>query len=89
MGVESRKGGRRIDVSEIWSWRRMLRTPWTARRMNVSVLDQIRPKNRLSSIVSARILNFFGHIMRHDNMKRLVVQGMPNGKRQRGRLPIR
>ena len=29
---------RRIDAFELWSWRRLLRVPWTARRSNQSIL---------------------------------------------------
>ena len=29
---------RRIDAFELWSWRRLLRVPWTARRSNRSIL---------------------------------------------------
>ena len=29
---------RRIDGSELWCWRRLLRVPWTARRSNQSIL---------------------------------------------------
>ena len=28
----------RIDVFELWYWRRLLRVPWTARRYNQSIL---------------------------------------------------
>ena len=31
----------RIDASELWCWRRLLRAPWTARRSNQSVLKEI------------------------------------------------
>ncbi|CAH2257805.1 jg8961 [Pararge aegeria aegeria] len=46
---------------------------------------------RLSSIVQARILTFFGHVSRRDNdsIERLVVQGRIEGTRSRGRSPIR
>ena len=30
---------RRIDVFEVWCWRRLLRVPWTARRSNQSILS--------------------------------------------------
>ena len=33
----------RIDVFELWCWRRLLRVPWTARRSNQSILKEIRP----------------------------------------------
>ena len=34
---------RRIDALELWSWRRLLRVPWTARRSNQSILEEISP----------------------------------------------
>ena len=34
---------RRIDVFELWCWRRLLRVPWTARRSNQSILEDISP----------------------------------------------
>jgi hypothetical protein len=71
---------RRIDAFEMWVWRRLLRIPWTAHRTNIW----------LSSIVYSRILRFFGHIHRSEHkMERLVVQGRPEGRRQRGRSPQR
>ena len=33
----------RIDVFELWCWRRPLRVPWTARRSNQSILEEINP----------------------------------------------
>ena len=34
---------RRIDAFEVWCWRRLLRVPWTARRSNQSILNEISP----------------------------------------------
>ena len=34
---------RRIDAFELWSWRRLLKVPWTARRSNQSILKEISP----------------------------------------------
>ena len=33
----------RIDGFELWCWRRLLRVPWTARRSNQSILNEISP----------------------------------------------
>ena len=33
----------RIDAFELWCWRRLLRVPWTARRSNQSILQEISP----------------------------------------------
>ncbi|MFR6994919.1 RNA-directed DNA polymerase, partial [Streptococcus pneumoniae] len=80
---------RRIDAFEMWVWRRMLRIPWTARRTNNSILDELNIKTRLSSVVLSRILKFFGHIHRSDNMEKLIVQGQVSNPRKRGRSPTR
>ena len=42
---------RRIDASELGSWRRLLRAPWTARRSNKSILKQIRPEYSLQRLM--------------------------------------
>ena len=34
----------RIDVSELWCWKRLLRVPWTAKRLNQSTLKEIHPE---------------------------------------------
>ena len=33
----------RTDAFELWCWRRLLEVPWTARRLNQSILKEIRP----------------------------------------------
>ena len=38
---------RRINVLELWCWRRLLRVPWTARRSNQSILNEISPEYSL------------------------------------------
>ena len=41
----------RIDVSELWCWRRLLRVPWTARRSNQSILKEISPEYSLEGLI--------------------------------------
>ena len=43
----------RIDASELWCWRRLLRVPWTARRSNQSILKEITPEYSLEADVEA------------------------------------
>ncbi|CAH2234190.1 jg16639 [Pararge aegeria aegeria] len=56
-----------------------------------AILEELGITQRLSSIVQARILTFFGHVSRRDNdsIERLVVQGRIEGTRSRGRSPMR
>ena len=42
---------RRIDVFELWCWRRLLRVPWTARRSNQSILKEISPGCSLEGLI--------------------------------------
>ena len=41
----------RIDVFELWCWRRLLRVPWTARRSNQSILREISPEYSLEGLI--------------------------------------
>ena len=41
----------RIDASELWCWRRLLRVPWTARRSNQSILKEISPEYLLEGLM--------------------------------------
>lgn len=82
---------KKIDALEMWCWRRMLGVSWTDFRTNASILQELGITQRLSSIVQARILTFFGHVSRRDgtSIERLVVQGKVEGTRARGRSPLR
>ena len=54
---------RRIDVFELWCWRRLLRVPWTARRSNQSILKEISPRISLEGLMLKLKLQYFGHLM--------------------------
>ena len=53
----------RIDVFELWCWRRLLRVPWTARRSNQSMLKEISPGCSLERLMLKLKLQYFGHLM--------------------------
>ena len=53
----------RIDAFELWSWRRFLRVPWTARRSNQSTLKEISPGCSLEGLMLKLKLQYFGHLM--------------------------
>ncbi|VEN37907.1 unnamed protein product [Callosobruchus maculatus] len=80
-----------IDSFEMWCYRRMLRIPWTARRTNQSILEELNITTRLSSLCMKRVLQYFGHIARRpdNNIDKLIVMGEVHGKRSRGRSPMR
>ena len=62
---------RRIDAFELWCWRRLLRVPWTARRSNQSILEEISPECSLEGLMLKLKLQYFGRLMqRADSLKR-------------------
>ena len=54
---------RRMDVFELWCWRRLLRVLWTARRSNKSILKEISPGCSLEGLMLKLKLQYFGHLM--------------------------
>ena len=53
----------RIAAFELWCWRRLLRVPWTARRYNKSILQEISPEYSLEGLMLMLKLQYFGHVM--------------------------
>ena len=81
---------RRIDVFELWCWRRLLRVPWTARRSNRSILKEISPGISLEGMMLKLKLQYFGHLMpRVESLEKTLMLGGIGGRRRRGRLRMR
>ena len=53
----------RNDAFELWCWRRLLRVPWTARRFNQSILNEISPEYLFEEMMLKPKLQSFGHLM--------------------------
>ena len=81
---------RRIDAFELRCWRRLLRVPWTARRLNQSVLKEINPEYSLEGLMLKLKPQNFGHLMqRADSLEKILMQGKIEGSRKRGRQRTR
>ena len=66
----------RIDAFELWSWRRLFRVPWTARRSNQSVLRETSPGCSLEGLMLKLKLQYFDHLMhRVDSLEKTRVLG--------------
>ena len=75
----------RIDVFELWCWRRLLRVPWTARRSNQSILKEISPEYSLEGLMLKLKLQYFSYLMqRADSLKKTLMLGKIEGGRIRG-----
>jgi len=76
---------RRIDVFELWCWRRLLRVPWTARRSNQSILKEMSPGYSLEGLMLKLKLQYFGHLMRRtDSLEKTLRLGKIEGRKRRG-----
>ena len=76
---------RRINVFELWCWRRLLRVPWTARRSNLSILKEISPEYLLEGLMLKLKLQYFGHLMQRPNsFEKTLMLGKIEGRRRRG-----
>ena len=80
----------KIDVFELWCWRRLLRVPWTARRPNQSILKEISPGCSLEGLVLKLKLQYFGHLLwRADSLEKTLILGEIGGRRRRGQQRMR
>ena len=75
----------RINVFQLWCWRRLLRVPWTARRSNQSTLKDINREYSLEELILKLKLQHFGHQMwRTDSLEKTLMLRKTEGKRRRG-----
>ena len=82
--------GQRIDASELWCWRRVLRVPWTARRSNQSILKEISPEYSLKGLMLKLKLQYFSHLMgRGDSFEKTLMLGRIEGGRRSRRQRMR
>ena len=76
---------RRIDVFELWCWRRLSRVPWTPRGSNQSILKEISPEYSLEGLMLKLNLQSFGLLMwRTDSLEKTLELGKIEGRRRRG-----
>ena len=73
----------RIDGFELWCWRRLLRFPWTARRSNQCIVNEISPECSLEGLMLMLKLQYFGHLMRKaDSFEETLMLGKIEGRRR-------
>ena len=75
----------RIDDFELWCWRRLLRIPWTERRSNESILNEISPDYSLEGLMLKLKLEYSDQLMhRTDSLEKTLMLGKIEGRRRRG-----
>ena len=74
---------RRIDIFELWCWRRLLRIPRISRRSNLSILKEINPEQSLKRLMLKLKLQYFGHLMqRAKSLEKTLMLGKIEGRRR-------
>ena len=64
--------------------------PWTARRANQSILNEISTEYSLEGLMLKLKLQYFGYLMRRaDSFERTLTQGKIEGGRRRGQQRMR
>ena len=75
----------RIDVFQLWCWKRLFRVSWTATRSNLSILNEISPEYSLEGLMLKLKLQYFGHLLqRTDSLEKTLMLGKVEGGRRRG-----
>lgn len=80
----------KLNSFEMWCWRKLLRIPWTAKRTNASIAEELNLTQRLANMAIIKVIKYFGHIVRSErNLELLIIQGKIQGTRPKGRPPQR
>ena len=80
----------RIDAFELWSWRRLLRVPGTAKRSKQLILKEITPEYSLKGLMLKLKLQYFGYLMgRTDSLEKTLMLGKIGSRRRRGLQSMR
>ena len=80
----------RTNAFKLWCWRRLLRVPWIARRLNQSILKEINPEYSLEGLTLKLKLQYFAHLMqRAKSLKKTLMLGKIEGMRRRRQQRMR
>ena len=75
----------RLKAFEMTCYRCVLRIRWSDRRTNESVLREMQTQRQIVATVKKRKLQYFGHIVRAQNISTHIMEGRIDGRRSRGR----
>ena len=75
----------RMDVLELWCWRRLLRVSWTVKRASQSILKEVNPGHSFEGLMLKLKLQYFDHLMRRtDSLEKTLMLGKIEGRKRRG-----
>ena len=75
----------RIRAFEMWVWRKIQRISWQSHMKSDTVLERIGENRNIMQLIMSRKLTFFGHMIRRNNLHRVILEGRMPSRRPRGR----
>ena len=81
----SKDSENRINAFEMWVFRRIERIKWTDKITNEEVCRRLNVEKTLLTDIKTRKLNYFGHVKRHNTIKKDILEAKLEGKRAQGR----
>ena len=69
----------------MWIYRKLLKISWTDKKTNEEVLKMLQAKLYVITAIKKRKTIYFGHMMKRNNIQRVLVDGQVEGRRCRGR----
>ena len=78
----------KLQAFEMWVYRKMKRISWMDKITNDEVLRRVGAKRYVISAIKSRKIAYFGHLVRRDNIQRVLLEGKIEGTRHRGRPRI-
>ena len=76
---------RRLEALEMWCYRRMEKISWRDRVTNEDVLRRVQENRSLWRNIQKRRVTLIGHILRHNNFIKGILEGIVEGRTRRGR----
>ena len=76
----SKEMRKRLEATEVWFYRRMLRVPWTARRTNLEILQRAGVRRELMTVIKRSQVGFLGHLLIRSGLEKDCLLGMMQGK---------
>jgi hypothetical protein len=76
----------RLEATEMWFWRRMLKVPWTDTITNEDILKQVNEKRKTIKEFRKKQSRFSGDILRKRKLENMVTTGKIKGRKDRGSI---
>jgi len=63
----------------------MIKVPWTEHKTNEEILQMVETERKIMDTVRSRQKRWLGHILRHDSLLRITLEGQIQVKKAYGR----